>query len=105
MKFEFILEEEWDTPPTPDPRNSEDHGGLGEQPESQPPSPAALIATAAERMHTRARFDSDRLHNSLNRMRYTVQTSLPPTEPSFADTDPELGVDVFRPQAFGGSRG
>ncbi|USY19398.1 hypothetical protein NE857_29810 [Nocardiopsis exhalans] len=97
MKFEFIPEEEWDTLPEPDPEQAPE----GEQ----PPPPAVLISVAAERMHTRARFDFDRLHTSLNQMRYTVQTALPQPELSFADTNPELGVDVFRPEAFGGSRG
>jgi hypothetical protein len=96
VKFEFTPEEEWDPLLDPDPA-----------PESVPqaPSPALRIAMASALLHTRARFDSDRLHASLNRMLYTVEAHRPQPELSFADTRPELGVDVFRPEVFGGSRG
>jgi hypothetical protein len=97
VKFEFIPEEEWDTLPEPDPEQARES--------EQPPPPAVLISTAAERMHTRARTDFHRVHSSLNRMLYTVQTSQPEPGLSFADTAPEPGVDVFRPEAFGDSRG
>ena len=79
MKFEFTPQEE------------------GER----PPSPAALIAAAAERMQTQARTDFHRLHSSLNHMLYTVEAARPQPGLTFADTGPELGVDVFRPEAFG----
>ena len=79
MKFEFTPQEE------------------GER----PPSPAALIAAAAERMQTQARTDFHRLHSSLNHMLYTVEAARPQPGLTFADTSPELGVDVFRPEVFG----
>ncbi|GHC71033.1 hypothetical protein GCM10007079_03080 [Nocardiopsis terrae] len=96
MKFEFTPEEEWDPLPEPDP---------APESVSEARPPALRIAMASAWLHTRARFDSDRLHASLNRMLYTVEASRPQPGPSFADTGPELGVDVFRPEVFGGSRG
>ncbi|GAA1464856.1 hypothetical protein NE857_04215 [Nocardiopsis exhalans] len=105
MKFEFILDQEGDTPPTPDPQHAEKQGDPAEQTEIQPPSPAALIATAAERMHTRARTDFHRVRSSLNQMLHTVETSAVQPDLTFAACAPEPGVDIFRPEAFGGGRG
>lgn len=59
-----------------------------------------MIATASERMHSRAHADFGRLHVSLNRMFHTVAAARPQAEPSFTEANPELGVEVFRPQAF-----
>lgn len=101
MKFEFTPEQEWDSPPEPDPQQTQGNS----QESEQPLSPAALIAAAAERLHTQARTDFHRLHSSLNRMLYTVEAARPQPGLTFTDTEPELGVDVFRPEAFGGSRG
>jgi hypothetical protein len=98
VKFEFIPEEEWDTLPEPDPHQAQEREQVGEK--KQPLPPGALIATASERMHSQAHTDFSRLRISLNRMLHTVEAARPQAESSFTESDPEPGVDVFRPQAF-----
>ncbi len=101
MKFEFTSEEEWDALPEPDPRQA--RAEVSE--EDPPPSPTAVITAAAERMHTRARTDFHRVHVSLNHMLHTVEAASAQSGVSFTEADPEPGVDVFRPETFGGVRG
>ncbi|GHC94968.1 hypothetical protein GCM10007079_46050 [Nocardiopsis terrae] len=91
MKFEFTPEQEWDSPPDPDP--GQDQEG--------PPSPAALIAAAGERLHLRTRTDLDRLHTSLNRMLYTVEAARPQPEPPLSASGSEQESGLFRPEVFG----
>ena len=98
MKFEFVPEKEWNALPQPGPHRTPAREGAED--EEQPPPPGALVAVAAEQLRTRNRAGLSRLRTRLNRMHCAVEAARSRTQPPSTGSTPELGVEVFRPQAF-----
>lgn len=100
MKFAIIHSEQPDPPLEHRPRLGEagpEHGPLA-------PPPPASPSVATKRPRARALVASQRAHVSLDRLRYAVEsTSVPLAHivESFEDTEPESGLETFRPALFG----